>query len=66
MDLQISEGLKANEGLPKHFRDEVKKMETLKDLMVANGDDKSRIFYLKVIIIKRGFSEEWMLVLRWT
>ena len=65
MDPQISEGLKANEGLPKHFRDEVKKMEALKDLMVANGDDKSRIFYLKVIIIRPGFSEEWMVGLRW-
>ena len=31
-------------------------METLKDLMVENGDDKSRIFYLKVII-KAGFSD---------
>ena len=41
------------------------KMETLKDLMVANGDDKSRIFYLKVIIIRPGFSEEWMGGLRW-
>ena len=30
-------------------RDEAKKMETLKDLMAGNGDDKSRIFYLKVI-----------------
>ena len=38
-----------NEGLQKHFRDEAKNMETLKDLMVENGDDKSRIFYLKVI-----------------
>ena len=66
MDRQISEGLLANEGLPNHFRDEVKKMETLKDLMVANGDDKSRIFYLKVIIIKPGFSDECMVGLRWT
>ena len=31
-------------------RDEAKKMETLKDLVLGNGDDKSRIFYLKVII----------------
>jgi len=31
-------------------RDEAKKMETLKDLMVGNGDEKSRIFYLKVDI----------------
>ena len=30
-------------------RDEAKKMETLKDLVVRNGDEKSRIFYLKVI-----------------
>jgi len=31
-------------------RDEATKMETLKDLMVKNGEDKSKIFYLKVDI----------------
>ena len=42
--------LTTNEGLHEHFRDEAKNMETLKDLMVDNGDNKSRIFYLKVVI----------------
>ena len=42
--------LTTNEGLHQHFRDEAKNMETLKDLMVDNGDNKSRIFYLKVVI----------------
>ena len=42
--------LSTNEGLHEHFRDEAKNMETLKDLMVDNGDNKSRIFYLKVVI----------------
>ena len=37
-------------------------METLKDLMVENGDDKTRIFYLKVII-KDVFSDGWPLIL---
>ena len=36
-------------------------METLKDLMVENGDDKTRIFYLKVII-EDVFSDGWPLI----
>ena len=31
--------------------DEANNMETLKSLMVNNGDDKSNIFFLKVIIM---------------
>ena len=45
-----------------NFRDEAKKLETLKELIMKNGDDKSRIFYLKVNI-KSGFSDGLLLIL---
>ena len=37
-------------------------METLKELIMKNGDDKSRIFYLKVNI-KGQFSDGLLLIL---
>ena len=38
----------------KHFRDDAKNMETLKELIMKNGDDKSKIFYLKVGFLMDG------------
>ena len=45
---------KSHLDLHEHFRNETLRLETLKGLMVKNGDEKSEVFYLKVII-KGGF-----------
>ena len=48
--------------LDEHFRNETLRLETLKGLMVKNGDERSEVFYLKVII-KGGFVHGWIFLL---